>query len=149
MLFEPTNKDPYESLTQNHLQPYRLYGVKKNILANRSIFCIYHLKLPTHRHNYAIKSVMVHRQESLLRVKFNSHQQHHFFDLGVGVSSSDIITLSNVKIDFKICNAIVDPYILVPQKCIKCHRHYNYTIIQGTTLHINHHNTMQTLINQQ
>ena len=40
---------------------YRLYGVKKEYLGkHKGIFRIYHLKLPTQSHNYAIKSVMVH-----------------------------------------------------------------------------------------
>ena len=41
---------------------------------------------------------------------------------GLGGSCSDIITLSNFKINFKIGNATVDPYILIPQKCVQYHR---------------------------
>ena len=49
-------------LAQNQLQPYRLYGLKKNMYLgkHKGIFGIYYLTLPTHTHNYVIKSVMVH-----------------------------------------------------------------------------------------
>ena len=73
----------------------------------------------------------------MFRVKLNSHQQHHFFGLGVaGIQLRYNYTLQ-CQNQLKICNTTVDPYVLIPRKCVKYHR--TQTIALSST----HFNSMR------